>query len=161
MGLQAEVQKEIENIPIKKLLAMLKMEFVTFIIAYFKVLLDYQLSSLEVCVNGEFTTYNNVWFIIISNGPNYQGEFKVTTNANATNGELNMTIVHSINRFQLFMVIFFNMAEKHLSAVINTIACESISITSKKPSIIHADGKVVGETPVSISIRKFRVALIK
>jgi YegS/Rv2252/BmrU family lipid kinase len=161
IGLQADVQKEVENIPIKKLLAMLKMEYVTFIIAFFKVLLEYQPSSLEVCVNGEFTTYNNVWFITISNGPNYHGKIKVTSNANATNGELNVTIVHSLNRFQLFMVMFSNMTGKHLKEVINKIACESISITSNQSLLIHADGEIVGETPVSISIRKSRVALIK
>lgn len=161
IGLQANVQKEVANIPIKKLLAMLKLKYVTFIIAFFKVLLEYQPSSLEVCVNGELTKYNDVWFITISNGPNYQGKFKVTSNANATNRELDVTIVHSINRFQLFMVIFFNMESIHLKEVINTIACDSISITSNKSSLLHADGEIVGETPVSISIRKSRVALIK
>lgn len=62
IGLYAEVIKVTEELPLKKLMSMLKIGYVTFINTLIKVLLHYQPSTLEISVNGKPSTYNNVWF---------------------------------------------------------------------------------------------------
>ncbi|KKI91633.1 hypothetical protein WQ54_13480 [Bacillus sp. SA1-12] len=72
-----------------------------------------------------------------------------------------MTIVFTISRFELVMSVIFNPAvRKTRKNVIHTFYCESLSITSNNPATIHVDGENAGERPVTVKLRKSRVALI-
>lgn len=141
-------------------MAMLHMENETFIIAFLKVLL-LSTFSLEVSVKEELSTYNSVWFITPSNLSNYLGKLKVAANVNPTDGYLDVKIFSNINRFQL-SYHFFLLAGKRLKIeAAMTFVCESITVFSESPLLVHTDEEIVGEIPVSVSVRKSRVALIK
>jgi YegS/Rv2252/BmrU family lipid kinase len=106
IGLHVDREKVSENITIKRFMAMLHLEDMMFVISFLKVLIYYQPSSLEVSVDEDLTTYNNVWFLMISNIPTYQGRMKIATKANPTDGNLDVTIVSNISRFQLIILVF-------------------------------------------------------
>lgn len=162
IGLHVDREKVSENVTIKRFMAMLHLEDMMFVISFLKVLIYYQPSSLEVSVDKDLTTYNNVWFLMISNIPTYQGRMKIATKANPTDGNLDVTIVSNISRFQLIILVFFNLVGKrYKSEAVETFVCESITVTSENSLLVHADGEIVGESPISVSVRKSRVALIK
>lgn len=162
IGLYAEVKKTLKNNVNNKLMARLHLEYMGFIISLVKVLSHYQPFTLFVKVDGELSTYQNVWFISISNIANYHGRMKITSNAKPTDGNLDVTIVSNISRWKLFKLIALNNSSKKMKAEsIETFACKSITIHSESPLLVQADGEMIGESPVLVSIQNDRVALIK
>jgi diacylglycerol kinase (ATP) len=162
IGLDAEVVKVLEEIPLKNLMTMLHMNYFTLIIAFFKVFFRYQPSDLQVNVDGGMTTYTNVWFITTSATPDHYGKMKGATNEDSTDGNLDVTIVRNINRMQLFMLLTFHSIGKRLkSGAIETFRCKAIKVHSEIPLFVQADGEIVGEVPVTISVRKSHIALLK
>lgn len=162
IGLDAEVVKVSEEIPLKNLMVMLHMNYFTFIIAFFKVFFRYQPVALQVSVDGRMTTYTNMWFITTSALPSYYGKMKGATNEDPADGNLDVTIVRNINRLQLFMLLTFRLVGKRLkSEAIETFRCKAIKVHSESPLLVQADGEIVGEVPVIISVRKSHIALLK
>jgi diacylglycerol kinase (ATP) len=149
IGLDAEVVKVSEEIPLKNLMTMLHMNYFTFIIAFFKVFFRYQPPDLQVSVDGRMTTYTNVWFI--------------TTSASSKHyGNLDVTIVRNINRIQLFKLLTFRSIGKRLkSEAVETFRCKGIKVHSEIPLLVQADGEVVGEVPVTISVKESYIILLK
>jgi YegS/Rv2252/BmrU family lipid kinase len=162
IGLYVEVEKTLKNSSIKRLMSMLHMEYVVYIITLIKVLLHYQPFTMDVRVDGEQSTYHNVWFISTTNIANQHGRMNVDSNAKPTDGYLDVTIISNISRFNLFMLVCSNELRKKLKAeAIETFTCKSISIHPERSLYVQSDGEMMGESPVSVSVQKSRVALIK
>ena len=162
IGLGAEVVKVSEEMRLKNLIAMLHMNYFSFIIAFFKVFFSYLPSTLHVSVDGRKTTYTNVWFITTSISPNHYGKMKGASNADPTDGNLDVTIVSNLNRLQLFLLLTFHSVGKRLkSEEIEAFRCKAIKVHSEGPLFVQVDGEIVGEAPVTITVRKSHISLLK
>lgn len=157
IGLDAEVIKVLEEMPLKNVMALLRMNNLAFIIAFFKVLLRYQPQALQMNVDGKMIVYTNVWFIKASALLKHDRKVK----EDPVDGNLDVTIVRNINRFQLMMLLTFRFIGKRLKPeAIETFRCKEINIYSETSLFVQADGEAVGEIPVTISVRKSHLALL-
>ncbi|MGM7720800.1 hypothetical protein [Metabacillus sp. Hm71] len=78
----------------------------------------------------------------------------MSLNCTGNEGCLEVTIVHSISRFELVMYALAGRKK-----LIHTFSCELLNIASSDPISIH-DGEMAGELPVTVKSRKSPVALI-
>ena len=88
---------------------------------------------------------------------------KGASNADPTDGNLDVTIVSNLNRLQLFLLLTFHSVGKRLkSEEIEAFRCKAIKVHSEGPSLLQVDGEIVGEAPVTIFLfRKSHIYLLK
>ena len=156
IGFHAEVIKEVEKASNNKYITMMHLEFLTFIIGFLKVLFTYQPVSLNVIVNGENLSYQHVWFL--STTPLNHTQGKVQSDS-PINGVLNITVVKNMKRYQFLLLYLINLTGRHLRSE-TSIVSDSLTVRSESPLSIQTDGEILGETPVSVYVKKSTVEFI-
>lgn len=159
IGFHAEVVKAVEKAYENKYISMLHLEFLTFIIGFLKVLFTYKPVSLNVIVNGENLSYQQVWFLSTINLHQNQGSDKLAQSDGPIDGVLNITVVKNMKRYQFLLLYLLNLTGKHLRSE-TSIVSDSLTVCSERTLSIQADGDIVGETPVSVYVKKSTVEFI-
>ncbi|MDQ0224548.1 hypothetical protein CHH83_17370 [Bacillus sp. 7586-K] len=161
VGINVVIQKEIDMFPLKRIMNFLHLHSFMFIICLLKVLYQYKPTSLKVHYDGEMVEYENVWLSTVSNLPHRYNKMEIAENTNPKDGLLDATIIHSLSRNQIICLFLFNMkSKKWREDAISTFPCTSIKLYGDN-SPVYADGEHIGEGPVSISVNKSNVTLIK
>ena len=76
---------------------------------------------------------------------------KIAPDASASDGLLNITVVRNLSRWKLLFVFITVFWGGHTGfKEVSTFLGESVSIDSKLPILVHADGEVIGTTPLMI-----------
>ncbi|TXC90262.1 YegS/Rv2252/BmrU family lipid kinase [Metabacillus litoralis] len=134
---------------------------IKFMTSLIKVLLNYQPFTIHMTIDGELISYENVWFITISNRPNTQWNMLLSPNANSNDGYIDVAVVSDINRYQLFFLLLTPIFSKKLKGkAVKEIICQEVAARSEGNILLHADGDVVGECPVKISVKKSHASII-
>ncbi|WP_226670197.1 YegS/Rv2252/BmrU family lipid kinase [Metabacillus litoralis] len=134
---------------------------VRFMTSSIKVLWNYQPFTINMTVDGELASYENVWFVTISNRPNTEWNLLLSPNAISTDGNIDIAIVSEMNRLKLLILLFFPIFSKSFKGnAIKELICKEISANAESNVLIHADGDVVGECPVKISVKKSHTSII-
>ncbi|MCA1032399.1 diacylglycerol kinase family lipid kinase [Bacillus timonensis] len=161
VGFDAEVSQKTNQSRIKGYFNKIYLGSLAYILILVKLLFTHKRESMSLTIDGSVFHYENVWFVTVSNQSYFGGGMKIAPAAFPDDGLLHVTILHNLSRVKLlliFGVVFFG---KHtLFKEVDVLKGENIVIDCEKKILAHADGEIVGHTPVSISIQKRKVSFI-
>ncbi len=125
----------------------------SYIWGFSHVLRHFQPQQVSVSIDGKTNTYKGVWLIAITNIPNYGGGMKICPDARWDDGQLDICVVHGISRGKLLALFPSVFRGSHIRySAVTMKRGKEIHVTSEKPMIVHADGEIIGETPLTIKI---------
>jgi len=161
VGFDALITKEANSSRLKGMLN--RFHLGSLVYAYFvmKELFSFKCSDVLVSIDGESISYKNVWFVTVSNQPFYGGGMKISPRANVRDGLLNVTIVHNLSKLKfllVFITVFWGGHTKFKE--VEEMVGRQISIQTNAPFYAHADGEYIGETPLTIKVKRQVMPLI-
>lgn len=125
----------------------------SYIAGFIQTLQRFQPTDISLSVDGHWYEYENVWFVVIANIPNYAGGMIICPDARYDDGQLDICCVKNMSRSELLKMFptVYRGAHVHHSSI-TVKRGTNIAITSLTPLTVHADGEVVGETPLSVKV---------
>ncbi|TCN24385.1 diacylglycerol/lipid kinase family protein [Mesobacillus foraminis] len=152
-GFDADVAKGSNESEMKSLFNRFLLGRLIYVYILLKLLFTYKRTDMEIWVDGKKYKFEKVWFVAISNQIYYGGGMKIAPDAVPTDGLLDMTVVYSLSRLKLLFVFITVFWGGH-AAFQEVWTCRGmkVSIRSGRKVRVHADGEVIGETPVMIQV---------
>lgn len=152
-GFDALISRKVNSSKIKGILNQLSLGKFVYALFLVKELFFYKCSDIEIIIDGKKHQIRSAWFITISNQPFYGGGMKISPDADPFDGILNVTVVHNISRIKLLFVFASVFKGRHIGfKEVAVLQGKNISIRSSHPIPAHADGEVLGSTPISASV---------
>lgn len=153
IGFDGEVAKLTNESRYKLWLSRLRLGSLAYVISAMRLIFKYKPNDMNVMIDGVTHKYKNVWLVAISNIPYYGGGMKITPGAVPTDGRLNLCIVHNLNPWKLFFVLGtvflgWHTKLKEVSMQEGTL----IHVHSNETRIVHADGEIIGETDLWVTV---------
>ncbi|MGE8204270.1 diacylglycerol/lipid kinase family protein [Heyndrickxia sp. NPDC080065] len=161
-GFDALISEKVNSSSIKKILNRIGLGKIVYAVFLIVELFRYRPSTLYLTINGIQYTFDKAWFVTVSNQSYYGGGMKIAPQANPSDGEFDITVVHLISRVKLlfaFISVFWGGHTKFKE--VKTFKGNQISIKSDIPISVHTDGEAEGRTPVEINVRPRAWKLIK
>ncbi len=161
VGFDAKVTEITNRSKIKKWLNYFRAGKLAYVFSVLRAVFSYSPTDVEITIDGNTKSYLNVWLIAIANTPFYGGGLKICPEADETDNTLNLCIAHSLSRLELlifFPLVFLGKHTLHRS--VTSIKGQVIEVKSNGTTLVQADGEMLGETPVSISIKKEKLKVI-
>ncbi|GIN88155.1 diacylglycerol kinase [Heyndrickxia sporothermodurans] len=161
-GFDALISEKVNLSTMKKILNRIGFGKIVYAIFMIVELFRYRPSTLYLMINGIQYTFDKAWFVTVSNQSYYGGGMKIAPQANPSDGEFEITVVHRISRVKLFFAfisVFFGGHTKFKE--VKTFKGNQISIQSDIPISVHTDGEAEGHTPVEIKVRPHAWKMIK
>lgn len=161
-GFDALISEKVNLSSMKKILNRIGLGKIVYAIFMIVELFRYRPSTLYLTINGIQYTFDKAWFVTVSNQSYYGGGMKIAPQANPSDGEFDITVVHCISRVKLlfaFISVFFGEHTKFKE--VKTFKGNQIRIQSDIPISVHTDGEAEGRTPVEIKVRPHAWKMIK
>jgi diacylglycerol kinase (ATP) len=153
VGFDAVISKEANESGMKRLFNRLSMGRLVYAYILIKKLITFQCIPIELWIDGEKYKFEKVWFVTVSNQPYFGGGMKIAPQARTADGLLDVTVVHQLARWKLLLVFISVFWGKHTRfKEVQQFTGKSICIASADEVLIHADGEVIGYTPVKIQV---------
>lgn len=143
IGYDAAVTTECNISPVKKLLNKFHLGKLAYLLIGIKHIFTRKLEDMTVTIDDASpAVFKKVFFISVHNHPYEGGGFAFAPKANPSDGLLDICIIYGLNRLQLIPVLLASMKGNppHFKGV-QTYRCKSVSINSKTPQPVHADGE--------------------
>ncbi|MDX8359238.1 diacylglycerol kinase family lipid kinase [Cytobacillus sp. IB215316] len=159
VGFDAEISSKANQSYLKKRLNKIGLGSLIYVIILIQSLFTYKRTDVTITIDGNIHRFQNVWFITVSNQAYYGGGMKIAPLAQPDDGILDVTIVHNVSRIKLlavFMSVFFGLHTKFKG--VNMKSGECIDISSRDSLLVHADGEIVGMSPVNVKIQNKAVS---
>jgi diacylglycerol kinase (ATP) len=105
------------------------------------------------CKDANVSTFRPTILAAFANAPAYGGGMKIAPQAKLDDGKLDICIVRAMDRFKLFCLFPTVYFGKHLS--FNEVEYDQatvVTVETKLPLDVYADGEYVCQTPVEFSI---------
>lgn len=150
LGFDGMVAKVTNEMKVKKWLGSF-----SYIVSVLKVLRTYKPSHIYLTLDDVTHEFEDVWLVAVANHPFYGGGMKICPNASSEDGQLDICIIHGLSKWQLLRLFPSVFRGKHINSDrVKMMRGESIRVESDDRLVIHGDGEMIGETPISISIKK-------
>lgn len=120
----------------------------------FQVLTRFRPAAVTLHIDGKRHEYQGLWLVAVTNNPYYGGGMKICPDAQNDDGLLDICCVHDLNHVQflkMFPSVYEGKHVNHSSATL--LRGKEITIDSGTPLVVHADGEIIGSTPLSIRVR--------
>lgn len=118
-----------------------------------KSLKTYEPTRVSLTIDDQQIEYDNVWSIAVSNIPSYAGGMKVCPDASMNDGLLDICCVRETTRGQLIRMVPSIYKGKHgKHPFVSFHRGTNIQIDSGSPLSIHADGEIIGQTPLTVKV---------
>ncbi|MDQ0340424.1 YegS/Rv2252/BmrU family lipid kinase [Caldalkalibacillus uzonensis] len=155
VGFDGEVAKYTNQARYKKWLNTFKLGILAYVISALKLLFKYRTQEVIIRVDGQEYTFRDVWLVAICNIPYYGGGMKIIPQARPNDGLLNVCVVHQLKPWQVMLALGSVYLGWHtrLKAV-KLIKGEMIQVSSEEPMTVHADGEIIGTSPILLTIEK-------
>lgn len=115
---------------------------------------SYRPSNITFRLDGETYEYKNAWLVAVCNVATYGGGMRICPEAVQTDGLLDICCVTNISALELLRVFPLVYSGKHVHhPAVTLLRGKELEIESDEKLIIHADGEIVGETPITIKVR--------
>ncbi|WP_066396892.1 diacylglycerol/lipid kinase family protein [Cytobacillus eiseniae] len=151
VGLDASIAREVNESKIKGYLNRLSLGKLAYVYFLLKNLVTFKKSAMEIVIDGKLSTYENAWFVSVSNQPFYGGGMKISPNASPFDDQLNITVVHKISRLKILFVFITVFWGGHVAFKgVEAFTGKEIRISSLHPLPVHADGEDIGTTPLKV-----------
>ena len=116
-----------------------------YMITTLKALISYTPGPATIKANGKTYKYDKVYLVNANNGKYFGGGMKITPNADISSDELDVVIVHTVNKFLLLPIFFTIYFGKHtlFKRWVNCFKAKKMQVTYQSPQIAQADGEGV------------------
>ncbi|WP_335871319.1 diacylglycerol/lipid kinase family protein [Bacillus sp. 2205SS5-2] len=144
-GFDAQVVKRANASVVKKWLNRFSLGKLIYAFYLLKELFFFKPETLQIKVDEETYSFDDTWFVSISNQPFYGGGMKIAPYANPTDGLLDITVVHKVTRLKLLFLFMTVYTGKHLQLKeVKSYQGKQIVVHSESDLQVHADGEEVG-----------------
>ncbi|WP_221565429.1 diacylglycerol kinase family protein [Alkalihalobacillus sp. TS-13] len=151
IGFDGQVALATNESKYKGIMNTLRMGKVSYVLSVLNVLWGYSPSNLTLTIDGENRTFSNVWLVAVANSSFYGGGMRISPAAKADDGWLDVCIVSNVSKWELLKLFPQVYKGKHIDHhFVETFCCKEIQVESDVPYIIHADGEILGQTPLTI-----------
>ncbi|MCG8396600.1 YegS/Rv2252/BmrU family lipid kinase [Bacillus atrophaeus] len=151
IGFDAHVTKKAMEFPFRRALTLLRLGFLVYPLSYLRASVTYKPFSLSCTAEGEEREFHNVWFAIVSNHPFYGGGMKAAPLANPREQAFDIVIVENLSFVKKYWLLFAMNFGKHVNMKGVTIfKAQEIALNTKDKIPFHADGELIGTTPVEL-----------
>ncbi len=121
-----------------------------YIVAAVKALIPYKSPKLTIEVDGD---RHEGSFVVIGNARYYGGILSITARADNSDGYLDVCIFHGTEKAALYKYLVGVVSRTHLSFKdVTYLRTREVRIASDRPTLIQADGDLVGELPMEFTI---------
>lgn len=122
-------------------------------LGFLQTLWNYGPTRLQLTVDGKRHDMDGVWIVAVCNQPNYGGGMKMCPTASCHDGQLDLCCVHDLGHRQLIRLFPRVYKGRHIDhPSIQLHRGFRITLESDPPLLVHADGEVIGKTPLTISV---------
>ncbi|PLR98190.1 diacylglycerol/lipid kinase family protein [Bacillus sp. T33-2] len=160
-GFDAVVSKKANESVMKPVFNRISLGRLVYVYILINKLLTYKCTPIEILVDGKKHHFNDTWFVTVSNQVYYGGGMKIAPDASPVDGLLNVTVVHNLSRWKLlivFMSVFWGGHTRFKE--VKKFAGESVAISSSSPLLVHADGEIIGNTPLKIRVCRHALSIL-
>lgn len=152
-GFDAVISKEANESKMKKILNRLSLGRLVYAIILVKNIFTYRCFDLKLTLDGQRISFGSTWFVTVSNQPYYGGGMKIAPAAQPDDGYLDVTVVENLSRMKLLLVFLSVFWGKHIYfKEVKQYTARKISIETDEKVLFHADGEVIGHTPMKIAV---------
>ncbi|GGE19374.1 diacylglycerol kinase [Marinithermofilum abyssi] len=126
-----------------------------------RVLRSFEPAQVSVSIDGKKIDVGGVWLIAVANNPYYGGGMKICPFAVNDDGKLDICCVNNLSRHQflkIFPTVYKGVHIHHPSVTMRQ--GKEIIIDSDTRMVIHADGEVIGETPLTVTVRPRSLSIL-
>ena len=107
-----------------------------------KCLFTFKPFKLDVFMDGQTKSFQNVWFVTASNQPYFGGGMKISPSSKTDDGLVELTVVHNLNKYKLLFVFITVFLGKHTYfKEIEQLTASSFTLHMNENYPIHADGE--------------------
>ncbi len=132
-----------------------------YFISVFRVLFTYKPSKVMLTIDDRTIEFDHVWLIAVANIPYYGGGMKICPSAKWNDQQLDLCIVSQMSRFKLLLMFPLVFSGKHMKLKeVKMMSGKNIEIRTTEPLQIHADGELLGQTPVDIQLEPVPLTII-
>ncbi|WP_044642359.1 diacylglycerol/lipid kinase family protein [Risungbinella massiliensis] len=113
----------------------------------------YQKTNLYFTIDGTEVTISDAWLAAICNLPTYGGGMRICPEADQTDGLLDVACVRGLSPLRLLALFPLVYRGAHVNnPAVSFYKGKSIQIAADRELVIHADGEIIGKTPIEIEI---------
>lgn len=153
VGFDALISKEANQSKLKAKLNLLSLGSLAYAFIVIKRLFTYECTDMYITVDGKELKFEQVWFVTIANQVYFGGGMRIAPNASATDGLLDIIIVHNLSRWKLLFVFISVFWGGHTGfQEVYMGKGKKVSIKSDTPVFVHADGEIIGKTPIYVQV---------
>ncbi|WP_062354881.1 diacylglycerol/lipid kinase family protein [Bacillus kwashiorkori] len=160
-GFDAKISRSANQSKLKPILNKFSMGKLIYVFYLIKEVLLYQPSKLQLCLDGRSYTFDNTWFVTVSNQPFYGGGMEIAPMAEPNDGVFDIIVVNNISRLKLlflFITVFWGGHTRMKE--VSTFTSREIKINTATELPLHADGEDIGLGVVNITIRRNEVSIL-
>ncbi|BCU81996.1 diacylglycerol kinase [Polycladomyces abyssicola] len=109
--------------------------------------------NVQVTMDGILYDLDRVWLIAATHIPNYAGGMQICPGAKDDDGQLDICCVRDISRrnfLRLFPSVYRGTHVDH--PFIEIQRARQFTVSSETPLLVHADGEVIGQTPITVTV---------
>ncbi|WP_404329582.1 diacylglycerol/lipid kinase family protein [Mesobacillus maritimus] len=161
VGFDAAICEEANHSKLKAKLNLLSLGSLAYALIVIKKLFTYKCTDIWINIDGQETKYEQVWFVTVANQVYFGGGMKIAPNASAKDGLLDVIVVHNLSRWKLLFVFISVFWGGHMGfKEVRMFKGKNISIQTLKPVLVHADGEIIGSTPMKIQAVRDSLTII-
>lgn len=162
IGIDTVIGEKVNNAFYKPFFNKIGIGPLSYIIGAIHVALTFQTFKTTMTINGQTKTLEKTWLLASGNTTSYGGGLTICPNANPTDGQLNITIFHSLPRLKALLRIFpALLTGKTLERNgISYLQGTDIKITTDRPISAILDGEIIATTPLHIKIHPESLPLL-
>lgn len=117
--------------------------------------------DLKIKIDDATVMNKNCLFAVCANGPVYGGGYTSAPHATPYDGELDFTVIDTINKLKILLFLNSYSAGTHENLSCCTMGkCQTMEISSDKPFPVNLDGEILHKTKVRFEIVKRAVKFI-
>jgi diacylglycerol kinase (ATP) len=161
VGFDAAISEAANHSKLKAKLNLLSLGSLAYAFIVIKKLFTYQCTDMWINIDEQEKQFKQVWFVTLANQVYYGGGMKIAPNASATDGLLDVIVVHNLSRWKLLFVFISVFWGGHTEyKEVRMFKGKKVSIQTQKPVIVHADGEIIGNTPMKIEAVRDSLTII-
>jgi diacylglycerol kinase (ATP) len=161
VGFDAAISEAANQSKLKANLNLLSLGSLAYAFIVIKKLFTYKCTDMWIKIDGQEKQFKQVWFVTLANQIYFGGGMKIAPNASANDGLLDVIVVHNLSRWKLLFVFISVFWGGHTEfREVKMLKGKKVSIQTLKPVIVHADGEIIGKTPLKIQAVRDSLAII-
>ncbi len=162
IGIDTVISETVNNASYKTFFNKIKLGSLAYIFGVFQVAFTYQALKMTITIHQQTKTIDQTWLLAAGNTKSYGGGLKICPSANPIDGQLSITIFHSLPRFKALLQIFPALltGKKVQKFGVSYLQGTEIWIKTDEPVSAILDGEVVAKTPLHIKVRPKALPLL-